>query len=84
MPVLDPRNADEVIGYDENRLPLAVIDTSAIVAIVLNEPEAEAFETAHRRCADSPDLGRDPMASSANTFESILVNRPLTIGDSAV
>ena len=42
LPVVDPRPIDEILGYDENgAAELMVVDTSAVVAILLREPEAQ-------------------------------------------
>ena len=40
-PTLDERTEDEILGYDDNGLPtLMVVDGSALLAILLNEPDA--------------------------------------------
>jgi antitoxin VapB len=40
LPVVRGRPADEILGYDDHGLPpLMVIDTSAVLAILLGEPE---------------------------------------------
>jgi antitoxin VapB len=53
--VLDARTADEIVGYDEHGVPCQgtstrnehkVIDTSALIAILQKEPEAQSFTRA--------------------------------------
>ena len=47
--MLDDRTDDEILGYDENGLPLLmVVDSSALVAILRGEPEGPAFRNAIR------------------------------------
>ena len=47
LPVLDSRTPDEILGYDSFGVPrYMVIDTSAIIAIVLGEPSAAALRNA--------------------------------------
>ena len=44
LPRRDRRSAEEIIGYDERGLPgLMVIDTSALIAIMNNEPQRRRF-----------------------------------------
>jgi ribonuclease VapC len=43
---LDPRSVDEILGYDERGLPgwcIMVIDTSALIALLFQEPEWRAM-----------------------------------------
>ena len=54
LPVLDDRNPEEILRYDDTGVPdLMVIDTSALVAILQDEPERRSFnqaiEAAERR-----------------------------------
>ena len=49
VPVLNGRSLDEIVGYDElmsGDSTLMVIDTSAVLSIVLQEPEAERMAMA--------------------------------------
>ena len=39
---LDPRSADEILSYDDAGLP-SIVDTSALLAVVLGEDDAEAL-----------------------------------------
>ena len=44
LPRRDRRSADQIIGYDERGLPeVMVVDTSALVAIMGDEPERRRF-----------------------------------------
>src|SRR5215510_1251592 len=47
LPVRDPRTTDEIMGYDENGASaLMVLNTSAIPAILQDEPERRKFNEA--------------------------------------
>jgi len=59
MPLLDPRSADEIIGYDENGLPADGDRHLGDCCHRVQRTRGRELRTPHRRCIDSPDLGRD-------------------------
>jgi ribonuclease VapC len=65
LPVDDPRHPDEIIGYDEFGVPMIVIDTSAIFAILTREDERDDFVAI---------LDRErPLISPVTYVESVMV-----------
>ncbi len=61
LPNLDPRTAEEILGYDEHGIAsLMVIDTSALLAIFLGEPERESVSELDPGSRHSFDFGCQP------------------------
>ena len=53
LPLRDRRRPDEILAYDKNGLPAMIIGTSALVAVLDQEPEAERIV---RTLASAPGI----------------------------